>query len=1343
MKIEKRRLLATMLTIAMVMSLLPMTVLQVSAAATDVGDESVAITGITAPVTGEEPDDGTDLEVVFASDLTVPDTYSAVLSWYDEHGAFSGSHFAPGMVYSAEIVITLTGTGDEFDTDVLEGVITVVGATLDAAKTVRTNNTVLTVVADFTATLHVTGRDSAAIEVHRPVAGGEPHDEATTVTFTPAPAASVTSAITWYEGTDTDDDDAIVDPAEDTFDEYTVYTAVIVVTLGGTDKFAATVATPVVNSSRAYVTNVASVRTDDTTLTVTVTFAQTGEILPEGRQEANDYFEDHLAVFALSTDSAPQTLLDNKTAITNAKTAFTNIQAEAADYPELTAATINYILADLNTPAPRFNNAAALLEFLDGLLDKIEEIEDAAAAIAARDTFIFNHGAVFELETAELEKADREIVTAAITAFAALTPPAAKGLVATALDFEDTDELQAFLAGLVVQLDAIDDADEYMDDHDDALALTLANVAITDAKIVEDALEAFLELIKANGLAALIVAVRHLDDDEATTDDMTAHFYELLAKIEKLEYIRDHGDVFELSTSEGAANLVTTEDEADIIAAFDAFGELSLEAQGMVEEEVDLVVTVFLNDLLDKIVEIEYWDAHKAVFGMKPGTVTIADKKAIGDAKDAYNGKPATTAPAIPALTRNQIKHLVARLVGLEVLEAACDCEELPPGKDSCEGAVCIITVTAFFRSLTEVITELELKDEKIDALIDILTEKIADAGELLYDIVEISWTVDRQEQEECEDDDCEDDDCDVPVNGDGQDVHPNDWWVDYETWNVLDYSRYLAQAKLIGFAISEDEEYEGFRNLYEKIGTFNETQMENLRKEIRTAVRELQRAIDELDEAKAKGRDYVGADMALIEAVIGTPTAPGTSPINIRGEMALRGTEAIQNEVVRQIRAAYSRGWGSVLDTDSIVINPAHTTIPGEIDFDVTAQVIRFTLTNDGSTIVLVEAEKPEDNITDKGLEQVEIVTAGFNIIVLGIVYSSTDVKAAGTLDNTAANAMTRLLAEENAKVTKSNTDNNKNDPLWLPTPGTDSATGGFFINLTNETLEMPMLTRTFPSTGTPGTETFVAAKTETMPAFRVTFFSLDGGNKWRQARPNTFDAKGMAKLLNKGMTLTITNAPSVKGGLAPLVAEVPAATEGGTPTPAVPADVITFQPTGDRQRMVKIAVNFAAGTNFVDATGATPGRWTLTEKGSTDQITGGLQIALPLPSNVRVAGQYGRFAANGIAVLETTGARPVRSQYFVRVAPDATELRAASRPRRINVTSALAAIRAPKTRTNKEGVITLQVRRGWTYVRGTGNAVTVDANDTLTVTKGEVFRIWTTPTERRPASNPITFRP
>jgi hypothetical protein len=116
----------------------------------------------------------------------------------------------------------------------------------------------------------------------------------------------------------------------------------------------------------------------------------------------------------------------------------------------------------------------------------------------------------------------------------------------------------------------------------------------------------------------------------------------------------------------------------------------------------------------------------------------------------------------------------------------------------------------------------------------------------------------------------------------------------------------------------------------------------------------------------------------------------------------------------------------------------------------------------------------------------------------------------------------------------------------------------------------------------------------TEETPLFNVAGFALNG--KWKKGAPT---AKDIAGLFNKGGTFALTDKLDAKGK-AVVKGTAGKAAEGTVE--AVPGEassvVVTFTAIQKRDKTPKLIVNYGLA-GLYDDTGATAGKWTLTEKG------------------------------------------------------------------------------------------------------------------------------------------------
>lgn len=371
-----------------------------------------------------------------------------------------------------------------------------------------------------------------------------------------------------------------------------------------------------------------------------------------------------------------------------------------------------------------------------------------------------------------------------------------------------------------------------------------------------------------------------------------------------------------------------------------------------------------------------------------------------------------------------------------------------------------------------------------------------------------------------------------------------------------------------------------------------------------------------------------------------------------------------------------------------------------------------------------------------------------------LGMV-ETTEVRAPGTArrsgTTTAANmetivgAMVEALNEEIRTANAAITDGSAPQNEW------DIASLDFAINLTYEGLELPTLVR----------ET-ADGEIETMPAFEVKSFSVDGGERWRAVNARTFVARnGMLPLLNKGGTILISDAAIDRATKKPATILEPAVTavttcsaENCTPghdgcelvaaKDPVFSTTVSFPAISARPKADRVVINYLP---LRDLTGRTSGRWTLSARGSTTALAANalnaIEIAVPTARNGRALGEEDGWnkiapgtnvATSGMAVMELVGARPTRHSYFIRQAPSSTGgFTPASKPSRIQASSELKALRAP--RLNKQ--FQTNLRAGTIFsLNGATARLQADRGLSPVVPAGQTLEIWTAATDKRPAS-------
>jgi hypothetical protein len=269
---------------------------------------------------------------------------------------------------------------------------------------------------------------------------------------------------------------------------------------------------------------------------------------------------------------------------------------------------------------------------------------------------------------------------------------------------------------------------------------------------------------------------------------------------------------------------------------------------------------------------------------------------------------------------------------------------------------------------------------------------------------------------------------------------------------------------------------------------------------------------------------------------------------------------------------------------------------------------------------------------------------------------------------------------------------------------PGAVSATGwsDFIINLTDETM-------TLGKTGTDDDERI----------YRPMAFSLDGGNKWRAAKPDTFSAARFPRLLNKSMTLVISDK----------------AIDSSTKKPPSDAVIVTFPQINARPKAQRLTVNFAIRS---DGTGDGAGNWVLTERGGTDVVYKPADIEIGIAAGkITDKNGYGNFHdSSGIAVPALAGGKTARAVYLIRIGPvqegsGATAVYTpASKPRRLTVRGQA---RPPNLKPNKKTNM-IRVRAGTSVLMSDGSVVVYDAREEIS--PAGVVRIWMNATERKPSS-------
>ncbi|MCL1807949.1 MAG: hypothetical protein FWG31_09645 [Oscillospiraceae bacterium] len=259
---------------------------------------------------------------------------------------------------------------------------------------------------------------------------------------------------------------------------------------------------------------------------------------------------------------------------------------------------------------------------------------------------------------------------------------------------------------------------------------------------------------------------------------------------------------------------------------------------------------------------------------------------------------------------------------------------------------------------------------------------------------------------------------------------------------------------------------------------------------------------------------------------------------------------------------------------------------------------------------------------------------------------------------------------------------------------------------------------------------------ETLTLPAtYSSVAYSTDGGAKWKKG---TFTEAQMVKLLNKGMTLWLTDNfnENAQNG------EVKGKPNGN-------ATIIAFPKINKRAPAPKLTVNYLIGA---DNSGETPGDWLLTAKGGTAAVKADILIGVASGKTVDERG-YGQFypgLTNGIPVLGLEGSKPSKTVYFIRTAPsrDGDVYTAASKPKKISVSGALKApsykVKSKAEKTDKEGKVKKPATAVIAVKKGSHARIVGKTAPTLYGSKGtldvlnvtENVELWTAATAKKPAS-------
>jgi hypothetical protein len=313
-----------------------------------------------------------------------------------------------------------------------------------------------------------------------------------------------------------------------------------------------------------------------------------------------------------------------------------------------------------------FEALAAILAEVNARITELAEENASPADREAADSFRNTYRAILEKTTDNVIISDKEAVQAALTAYDSLTD-AVKDLLTnekTLLDGLSTKigQLETAAAETAANQQA---ANDFTSTHSAALALTVANVEITNKTAVQAALTAY------NGLSAAVKAL--LPADTGT----------------KLQALLDQIDVLEADTVANAfrtthaailakttAN-VAISDKTAVNAALAAYDALSAPAKALLTNE-----KAKLDELLAKIADLEaaananladreaadsFRNTYSAILEKTTDNVVIANKTAVQAAQTAYNG----LTDAVKDLLTSEKDLLVALLAKIADLEAA------------------------------------------------------------------------------------------------------------------------------------------------------------------------------------------------------------------------------------------------------------------------------------------------------------------------------------------------------------------------------------------------------------------------------------------------------------------------------------------------------------------------------------------------------------------------------------------------------------------------------------------------------------------------------------------------
>ncbi|MCL2082186.1 MAG: InlB B-repeat-containing protein [Oscillospiraceae bacterium] len=220
-------------------------------------------------------------------------------------------------------------------------------------------------------------------------------------------------------------------------------------------------------------------------------------------------------------------------------------------------------------------------------------------------------------------------------------------------------------------------------------------------------------------------------------------------------------------------------------------------------------------------------------------------------------------------------------------------------------------------------------------------------------------------------------------------------------------------------------------------------------------------------------------------------------------------------------------------------------------------------------------------------------------------------------------------------------------------------------------------------------GAEINLTLETISLGGFAPSQYNI-GNGKWKSVGNVLSDKKKFAKLLNKGMTLSLRDAAGQE---------------------------ITFPQINPRPRNPRLSINYSITE---DKTGASPGAWVLAEKSSLTAAKEKIQIAVSTAASKGKEPNehgWGKFypgdTSNGICVKPLPDNNKVgKTAYIYRIAPSGNTTEGyspASKQRKVNATSEL---RKPNIRVKikeKKGSVisaTLRVKKGM-YVRSYFNRI------------------------------------